>query len=106
MNKQQLAADQDGYLLNFQEWNEAIARELADIENLVLTNDHWCVIHFLRNFYLEYNIVPTMRVLIKELAKQLSLEKSSSLYLQQLFPRGLFLQGCKIAGLPKPARCV
>lgn len=98
--------DKDGYLLNLQDWNEAIAQQLAQHENLFLTSDHWVVINFLRNFYQEYSIIPAMRVLVKELAKNMVAEKSNSSYLQQLFPGGLFRQACKIAGLPKPTRCI
>ena len=98
--------DKDGYLLHLQDWNEEVAQLLAERENLFLSEEHWLVINFLRNFYQEYNIVPAMRVLVKELAKQMPAEKSNSSHLQQLFPGGLFRQGCKLAGLPKPARCV
>lgn len=97
--------DAEGYLLNLMDWDEGVAKQIAARENLVLTSDHWVIIIFLRNFYLEYKIIPAMRVAIKELQPILGSEKSTSVYLQNLFPNGFFRQGCKLAGLPKPTRC-
>lgn len=98
--------DAEGYLLNLQDWNTSVATEMAAIDKLTLTADHWTVINFLREFYRQYKIIPAMRVVIKELKNKLSQEKDNSSYLQQLFPSGFFKQGCKIAGLPKPTRCI
>ena len=86
-------------------WNEQIAEEIATQDNLILTDDHWQVIHYLRHFYHEYQTLPLMRVLVKELAKQMGTEKGNSIYLNCLFPQGLLRQASKIAGLPKPTRC-
>lgn len=98
--------DKEGYLINLSDWNDAIAIELAQNENLTLTSDHWQVIHFLRYFYQQYQTTPTMRILIKELIPHLGADKANSIYLHQLFPAGLMKQACKIAGLPKPTRCM
>jgi tRNA 2-thiouridine synthesizing protein E len=87
------------------DWNEAVANAIAQDDGLVLTTDHWQVIYFLRNFYQQYQIMPAMRVLVKELAKQMG-TKSNSIYLNSLFPKGLMRQASKIAGLPKPTRCI
>jgi len=87
-------------------WNETLAEELAAEENILLTADHWQVIKFLRKFYEDYKILPAMRVLVKELAKVMGAEKGNSIYLQRLFPQGLLRQACKIAGLPKPSKCI
>ncbi len=96
----------DGYLCCVEDWSEAIAQQLAKQENLSLTDDHWQVIYYLRSFYQQYQLVPGMRVLIKELAAKLPPAKANSIYLQSLFPAGLMKQACKIAGLHKPVRCI
>lgn len=101
-----LNVDKHGYLINLADWNAEMAQVLAQQDNLILTDDHWQVINFLRNFYLQYNTMPTMRVLVKELAKQLNAEKSNGIYLNNLFPKGLMRQASKVAGLPKPTRCI
>lgn len=101
-----LQTDKEGFLINLKDWNESIATELAKKDQLELTDDHWHIINYLKKFYQQYQTAPTMRVLVKEMAKHLGPEKGNSSYLQQLFPKGLLLQGSKIAGLPKPTRCI
>ncbi|PJG82752.1 TusE/DsrC/DsvC family sulfur relay protein [Caviibacterium pharyngocola] len=105
-NKVQFETDADGYLLDTTQWNEDIAREIAQKENLDLTEAHWEVIHFVRAFYQEYNTSPAIRMLVKAMARKLGEEKGNSRYLQRLFPEGPAKQATKIAGLPKPAKCL
>jgi tRNA 2-thiouridine synthesizing protein E len=100
------SVDKNGYLTNISDWNQDIARAIAQQDNLTLTDDHWHVINFLHNFYLQYNAMPTMRVLVKELTKQMDEKKGNSIYLNSLFPQGLMRQASKLAGLPKPTRCI
>lgn len=101
-----IKTDREGYLVNLNDWDETVAETLAISDGIQLTSEHWQVIHFLRNFYLNYQTTPTVRIMVKELAKQMGVEKSNSIYLQRLFPQGLIKQTCKIAGLPKPVRCI
>lgn len=98
--------DQEGYLIHLSDWNEALAQAIAEADGLMLTADHWQVIHYLRNFYQQYHLMPAIRVLVKELAKEMGNEKGNSIYLNSLFPKGLAKQASKIAGLPKPTRCI
>lgn len=105
-NNQQIETDKEGYLLNFELWQEALAPIIAEKENIELSDAHWEVIRFVRNFYLEFNTSPAIRMLVKAMAKQLGEEKGNSKYLYKLFPKGPAKQATKIAGLPKPARCI
>ncbi len=98
--------DEEGYLTNLNEWNEDIAKELAKQDNLELTESHWEVINFLREYYEEYQIAPAVRVLTKAIGKKLGKEKGNSKYLYELFPYGPAKQACRYAGLPKPTGCV
>jgi TusE/DsrC/DsvC family sulfur relay protein len=98
--------DDDGYLVDLNEWNEDVGKYIAGLEGVDLTEAHWEVINFLRNYYSEYNIAPAIKILIKEMKKMFGPEKGNSAYLYDLYPAGPALQACKIAGLPKPTGCV
>ncbi|MGS0535808.1 TusE/DsrC/DsvC family sulfur relay protein [Pseudoalteromonas sp. SaAl2] len=105
-NQQHIETDKQGYLLDHQLWTPALAPILAEQENIILSEQHWEVINFVRDFYLEYNTSPAIRMLVKAMAKALGEDKGNSIYLYKLFPKGPAKQATKIAGLPKPARCI
>ncbi|MCQ8876860.1 TusE/DsrC/DsvC family sulfur relay protein [Pseudoalteromonas shioyasakiensis] len=105
-NQQHIETDKQGYLLDHQHWTPELAPILAEQENITLTEQHWEVINFVRDFYLEYNTSPAIRMLVKAMAKALGEDKGNSIYLYKLFPKGPAKQATKIAGLPKPARCI
>ena len=101
-----LETDEEGFLINLDDWNEDVAVELAKSEEIDMTENHWEVVHFLREYYNEYQIAPAVRVLTKAIGKKLGKEKGNSKYLYELFPYGPGKQACKIAGLPKPTGCI
>lgn len=105
-NDQQIDTDKQGYLLDYTLWTKELAPIIAEQENIILSEQHWEVINFVRNFYLEYNTSPAIRMLVKAMAKALGEDKGNSIYLYKLFPKGPAKQATKIAGLPKPARCI
>lgn len=105
-NNQSIETDKQGYLLNVADWTNGLAVVLAEQENIELSEDHWQVVNFVRNFYLEYKTSPAIRALIKALKAEFGEEKANSRYLYRLFPKGPAKQATKIAGLPKPARCI
>jgi TusE/DsrC/DsvC family sulfur relay protein len=98
--------DEEGYLVNLADWNEDVAAVIAEQEKIDMSQNHWEVVNFLRDYYNEYQIAPAVRVLTKAIGKKLGAEKGSSQYLYELFPYGPAKQACKIAGLPKPTGCV
>jgi len=98
--------DEEGYLINLAEWDEEIAKYLAAEEKVDMTENHWEVVNFLREYYSEYQIAPAIRVLTKAIAKKLGADKGNNKYLYELFPYGPAKQACKIAGLPKPTGCI
>ena len=106
LNGNGLALDKHGYLANVQDWSEPVAEEFAQLESISLTAAHWEVVHFVRQFYLEFNTSPAMRILVKAMAQQLGPDKGNSKYLFKLFPQGPAKQATRIAGLPKPAKCL
>jgi tRNA 2-thiouridine synthesizing protein E len=101
-----IATDKAGYLLDVQDWQTELAPVLAATENIELTDNHWEVVKFVRGFYLEFNTSPAMRALVKAMANEFGPEKGNSRYLFKLFPKGPAKQATKIAGLPKPAKCL
>ena len=69
VNGQTIETDEEGYLANRTEWNEDIAKEMARVDNCELSQNHWEVINFLREYYEEYQIAPAVRVLTKAIGK-------------------------------------
>jgi len=98
--------DEEGYLINLDDWNDEIAVFLAKQDNIELAEDHWEIINFLREYYQEYQIAPAVRVLTKAVSKKLGKSKGNSKYLYELFPYGPGKQACRFAGLPKPTGCI
>jgi len=92
--------DEDGFLQEPERWTEDVARGFAQYEGVdELTDEHWKVIHYLRNYWLEFEIAPMVRKLCKETGFPLK-------KIYELFPSGPAKGGCKLAGLPKPTGCV
>ncbi|GAB4266182.1 MAG: TusE/DsrC/DsvC family sulfur relay protein [Methylomicrobium sp.] len=97
---------EQGFLVDMTEWNEHVAGELAQQNAIELTEAHWEIIRFIRNYYHQFKHLPNARVFIKAIANQLGKEKGNSRYLHQLFPDGPLKYACKLAGLPKPPTCL
>jgi len=106
VNGKTYETDEEGYLTNIQEWEEGVAEVMSKEDNLDLTDEHWDIIQFLRQYYEEYQIAPAVRVLTKAVGKKMGKEKGNSKYLYGLFPYGPAKQACRYAGLPKPTGCV
>ncbi|RAJ96442.1 TusE/DsrC/DsvC family sulfur relay protein [Aliidiomarina maris] len=98
--------DKHEYLLNIDDWSQELATHIASLEQIEMTPAHWEVVQFVRDFYLEYETSPAMRVLVKAVKQSMGEEKGSSRYLYTLFPKGPAKQATRIAGLPKPAKCI
>ena len=105
-NGKTFETDEEGYLANLNEWKPEVGAAMAAAEDCELTQEHWDIINFLREYYEEYQIAPAVRVLTKAVGKKLGKEKGNSKYLYELFPYGPGKQACKYAGLPKPTGCV
>jgi tRNA 2-thiouridine synthesizing protein E len=101
-----LETDHEGYLLRRRDWSTDLAVELAAADGIELSDAHWEVLHFLQEYYDNYEIAPAIRILTKQIGKRYGKEKGNSKYLYELFPRGPAKQACRYAGLPKPTGCV
>ena len=102
----EIETDSEGYLKETTQWNEAMAEVIAGQEGITLSVEHWEVVRFVREFYLEFNTSPAIRMLVKAMANKFGEEKGNSRYLYRLFPKGPAKQATKIAGLPKPVKCI
>lgn len=92
--------DEDGFMENPEEWTEDVAYALASTEDVEeLTEDHWKLIHYLRDYFQQYGIAPMIRKLCKETGFPLK-------KVYEMFPSGPAKGACKVAGLAKPTGCV
>lgn len=96
------AQDPQGHLLDLPPWDEGEAERLAAQMGIVLTDEHWAVLRFLRERYRQLGPAKSGRVLSEELARAFE-ERGGRKYLYRLFPRGPVTEGSRIAGLPLPA---
>jgi tRNA 2-thiouridine synthesizing protein E len=106
VNGTTVETDEEGYITNLSEWTPELAEVIAKAEEVEMTDEHWAVVNFLRDYYEEYQIAPAVRVLIKAIKKSMGKEVGNNKYMYELFPYGPAKQACKIAGLPKPTGCV
>ncbi len=106
LNGTTFEADEEGYITDISQWSPELANLIALDEKIEMSDDHWEVVNFLREYYEEYQIAPAIRVLTKAVKKTMGVEKGNSKYLYELFPYGPAKQACKIAGLPKPTGCI
>lgn len=102
----QVEVDEDGYMVDLDAWNKDIALTMAKADGLDLTDAHWEIINFLRDYYQKYQIAPMIKILVKEIGKTMGADKGNTKYLYELFPDGPAKQACRYAGLPKPTGCV
>ena len=102
----EIETDTEGYLKESSQWSEPLAEVIAENEGIALSPEHWEVVRFVRDFYLEFNTSPAIRMLVKAMANKFGEEKGNSRYLYRLFPKGPAKQATKIAGLPKPVKCI
>jgi len=92
--------DEDGFMENPELWNNEVALALASTEDITeLTENHWKVINYLRDYSKQYGIAPMVRKLCKETGFQLK-------EIYDMFPSGPAKGACKVAGLAKPTGCV
>jgi len=95
-----LEVDEDGFIQDPDQWDEEVAKALAKTEGVEdMTEEHWKVVNYLREYYLEFNMAPMIRKLCKQTGFPLK-------KIYELFPSGPAKGACKVAGLPKPTGCV
>ncbi|MFI8739806.1 TusE/DsrC/DsvC family sulfur relay protein [Stutzerimonas zhaodongensis] len=101
-----VAVDQEGFLVDLDDWSEPVAEALANAEGITLQAEHWEILRVLREFYQEFQLSPATRPLIKYTALKLGPEKGNSMHLNRLFKGTPAKLAAKLAGLPKPSNCI
>jgi tRNA 2-thiouridine synthesizing protein E len=94
-----VAVDDEGFLTEYSEWDEDLARTLAGRIGIELTEEHWPVIRFLRQDFADQGETATLR-------RVSTLSDVPIKTLFQLFPQKPAKKMAYIAGLPKPRGCV
>ncbi|NCA68621.1 MAG: TusE/DsrC/DsvC family sulfur relay protein [Sphingobacteriia bacterium] len=97
-----LDVNKHGHLAMFDHWAPDVATALAAEDGLTLTDKHWIIINFLRDYYATHEIPPSPRVVIKTVGDEVSPHlPCTRKQLESLFPNGGCRQACRIAGLPR-----
>jgi tRNA 2-thiouridine synthesizing protein E len=91
--------DAEGFLTEYDEWNEPLAVHLAAQIGIELTDAHWEIIRFLRKDFAEQGETATLR-------RVSTLAGVAVKDLFTLFPGKPAKKLAYVAGLPKPQGCV
>jgi len=91
--------DAEGFLVDQKSWTKEIGEAIAKREGVKLTDRHWVVINFARNYFELNGEAPTLRNITKN-------SDVSTKELYELFPGGPGKQAAKVAGLHKPTGCI
>lgn len=92
--------DNDGFLREMSTWSRDVADKLAKINELgPLTEQHWKIIEYVRDYYLEYGEGPP----IVKIGKAVGM---TSKQICELFPCGVARGAYRLAGLPRPTGCL
>ena len=99
MNGREIQVNDEGFLTEYDEWDEELAKVLANYIHIHLTDEHWKVIRFLReDFKTQGETATTRRV--QTVGGVPTKEQFT------LFPKKPAKKMAYIAGLPKPRGCV
>ena len=92
--------DENGFMTAPELWDEKAAEVIARDEGIEeLTEKHWGVIRFIREYWTEHDLAPPVRMLCQE-------SGVSVREIYKLFTSGPARGACRVAGLPKPDGCV
>jgi TusE/DsrC/DsvC family sulfur relay protein len=99
LNGHQVHVDDEGFLTDFDEWDEDLAKVLGAQIGIDLTDQHWKVIRFLRDdFKVTGETATTRRV---QTVGGVAVKDQFV-----LFPKKPAKKMAYVAGLPKPHGCV
>ena len=90
--------NEEGYLTNSSQWTKEIAAEIAGEEGIVLTDQHYAIIEFLRNKFTRGDILSIRSI------NHSGVIDVKTFY--RLFPGAPLRKASKIAGIPKPSNCI
>ncbi len=92
--RKKIEVDDDGCLVHFEDWDEAVAQALAAREGIAeLTADRLIMLRFIRDYYKTYNFFPIVSSICKRVR-----EPKDCVHEKFMNP----LIAWKLAGLPHP----
>ncbi len=95
-----ILTDSEGYIVNMDDWTDAFVIAQAEREQLELTEEHWQVVYFLRDYYEKHGVQCEVRKMVKYFKIEWNADRGASTYLHRIFPRGgPQKQGNRLAGL-------
>ncbi|MCP4182162.1 MAG: TusE/DsrC/DsvC family sulfur relay protein [Hyphomicrobiales bacterium] len=98
-----VSRDEAGYLIDSEEWNKAVAVHFAKEEGIVLQQEHFTIIEFMRGYLDERGVTADARFVYRFLAERHNESQSRArLRFFKMFPYGYVKQTCKIAGMRQP----
>ncbi len=106
INGREIELDGDGFLREFDSWDQTVADAFAAEAGIALTDQHCEILALLRNYYREFEQSPAMRPFVNYIKRELGPDKGNSIYLMQLFPGSPAKLAARIAGLPRPEHCL
>ena len=94
--------DDEGYLVDPSDWSPQVAQVLAEREDVALSDDHWAVLRFMREYYDDHQVPADARFVIRFLARECGKGDAARDERCALVPYGYVKQACKSAGMRRP----
>jgi tRNA 2-thiouridine synthesizing protein E len=91
--------DDEGYLVEPEDWTPEFARTVAADLGIELGPEHWDAIEFMRGYQEQHLVTPDVRYVTRHLSKKNGTGRNR---IFELFPYGYVEQACKIAGMKRP----
>jgi TusE/DsrC/DsvC family sulfur relay protein len=94
----EIDVNEEGYLLDFSQWNKEVGTALAAEQGIELTDKHWEVIDYIHEKFKN-----------EEALSVRGIKKSGVIDIKEfysLFPGGPLKVSTLIAGIPKPKSCI
>ena len=99
-----IETDANGFLLHQEDWSEDLAKHIAQQEGIELTEQHWDLLGFLRDEYINNGgHQPNTRNIVKAMSDKWGRNVSQK-DIYDLLPKDPSKQGSRIAGLPESRR--
>ncbi len=86
VNGREVLTDSEGYIVNLDDWSEGFVRAQAAAEGLELTDEHWEVVNFLREYFAEHGVQCEVRKMVKHFRQARGSERGNSRYLHRILP--------------------
>ena len=103
---QKIVTDTEGFLKDREQWNDSVARALAQSHSLDLNAQHLQILRLMRQHFTAKEFKMSMRKVVAIIRENIGEQQASSLYLMQLFGSSPAKMIAKLAGLPKPKNCL